>query len=46
MFTKIIEAQPSFEPAPQATHQYSKGEDELSEDASTLEKLMYKREQL
>lgn len=46
MFTKIIEAQPSFEPAPQATHQYSKGEDELSEDASTLEKLMHKREQL
>ena len=45
MFTKIIEAQPSFEPAPQANHQYDK-EDELSEDASTLEKLMYKREQL
>ena len=45
MFTKIIEAQPSLEPAPQATHQYSK-DDELSEDASTLEKLMHKREQL
>lgn len=45
MFTKIIEAQPSLEPAPQANHQYSKG-DELSEDASTLEKLMHKREQL
>jgi hypothetical protein len=45
MFTKIIEAQPSIEPAPQATHQYSK-DDELSEDASTLEKLMHKREQL
>lgn len=45
MFTKIIEAQPSIEPAPQATHQYSK-DDELSEDASTLEKLMHKREQI
>ena len=43
MFTKIIEAQPSIEPAPQATHQYSKGEDELSEDASSIEKLMHKR---
>ena len=46
MFTKIIEAQPSLEPAPQANHQYTTEEDELSEDASTLEKLMYKREQL
>ena len=44
MFTKIIEAQPSIEPAAQANHQYSNNEDELGEDASTLEKLMHKRQ--
>lgn len=46
MFTKIIEAQPTLEVSPQATHQYSQGEDELDEDASSLERLMHTKQSL
>lgn len=46
MFTKIIEAQPRVEAPQQANHQYSQGEDELSEDASSLERLMHTRQHL
>ena len=46
MFTKIIEAQPKFEAPQTATHQYNQGGDELSEDASSLERLMHKKQSL
>lgn len=46
MFTKIIDAQPKVEVPQQANHQYSQGSDELGEDASSLERLMHKKQSL
>lgn len=46
MFTKIIEAQPKVEVVQDAEHKYSQHSDALDENASSLEKLMYKREHL
>lgn len=45
MFSNIVEAQPSLKPETNANHQYTEVE-ELDEDASTLERLMFKKQNL